>query len=437
MIKIGISKEEKKLLKKIGKSVKQKLKGSSKDIPGMVQNFYLIEGDQITKLVLSGERPPYGQELKGPKVKIPEEIGELTALKSLTLSYLVFDSLPESIGNLKDMRHFTLNHVTVPELPDAIGNFTQLEKFYMMYCQCPTLPESVGNWTQVKEVLIQNSKTRELPPTVRHWTNVELVQLRDCLFEKIPLGICGWTNIKRLWLHANPLMRREDGDLVRRAQSWGLNGYSEIVDAGVPYLLRELYERYQAQYPNDPFEFQENPAWQNFAGVFHNREPYLQWQLENYSKYELLNIADIFKYLKMYEEAKAFYKRILQIENLQNATQGLMEIEELTMPLEEKEKLYEERAAAGGLQASNWLGKLAGIKIELKKYDEAIQILKNLTQQVPKHGPSWLTLGKCYINAGNNKEAKKCFETLLDLVQNYHNFGYTVDEIQGLINQVS
>ena len=438
MVCMKISKEDKKTVKIISSATKKKIEISNTDKRGKTPNLCLVEDGKITKLRLVGERPKkIGEELPGPKVKIPNEIGDLRGLKKLVIENMVFDVLPETIGQLTNLLEIDLNGTTITQLPNSIGNFTELRKFYLRSSKCQTIPDSVGKWRNVQEVLIHSSETSLLPPTIRNWVNVEIVQLRNCKFEEIPLGICGWRNIQRLWLHTNPLMRREDGKLVREAQSWGLNGYSEIVGPGIPVLLRNLYQRYISKYPNDVFEFQENPEWEHYNGVFQNRNNYIQWLLQNVSKYELLHYGDVFKELEMYDIARLFYLKILQTENSSNAKMALMEIDERNLYPAEKEQLYQQRAAEGGIYESTWLVKLADVKVQLQKLSEAIQIREKVAQKIPKNLENWFYLGKYYMANNNNGKAKNCFAKALELLPGRRDSKITINEVQELIKRVS
>ena len=434
---MGILKEEKKAVKAISKSIGQKIKGMKKFKPGTQGSYFVSDGNQVTRLTLSGERGAGARRATGPEVSLPSELQELTGLTSLSLSNLNLAHIPEEIGYCYALEEVNIRGARCTDLPDSIGAWENLKKLYLMNTDITTLPGTVGHWKVLEELLIHDSATQSLPLSVHNWKALKLCQLRNCQFQSIPLGIFGWTSAERLWLHTNPLMGKEDGKLVQEAMTWGVNGYSEVVGPGIPFLLKRLHQRFKTQHPENNVPFQENPEWKNYGDLFNNKPGYINWQLQNYGTHELLTLGNVYKSLQKYDEAKAFYQRILQTQNLQNAVEGLREIEEMSMSLEEKEKVYEERAQSGGIMAINWVGKLADIKLQLEKYEEAISLLIQITQKAAKNGPTWRKLGEAYLKTGNKGEARKCFETLLDLVQNYHSFGYSEAEIRDLIQQSS
>ena len=111
--------------------------------------------------------------------------------------------------------------------------------------------------------------------------------------------------------------------------------------------------------------------------------------------------------------------------------------EERNLPIKEKERIYAQRAATGDIFASTWQIELANIKMELRKYSEAIQIFESALNSMPKSVHIWYPLGKSYLAVGNIAKAKQCFEKALELVPKKGHFTYSVREIQESLSQVS
>ena len=144
MTSMKISKDDKKTVKIISNATKKKIEISKTDGKSKTPNLCLVEDGKITKFRLVGERPKkIGEELPGPKVNIPKEIGDLKDLKKLVIENMVFDILPETIGQLTNLLEIDLNGTTITHLPNSIGNCTELRKFYLRNSKCQTIPESV------------------------------------------------------------------------------------------------------------------------------------------------------------------------------------------------------------------------------------------------------------------------------------------------------
>ena len=76
---------------------------------------------------------------------IPKEIGNLTKLRQLDLSYNELTTLPPEIGNLTNLEEFHLNDNQLTTLPPEIGNLKNLERLYLDENELTTLPPEIGN----------------------------------------------------------------------------------------------------------------------------------------------------------------------------------------------------------------------------------------------------------------------------------------------------
>lgn len=75
---------------------------------------------------------------------IPETIGTLSSLRKLEFSESEFlEYIPESICDLPDLRSLILRSSAIKALPDDIGNLSCLEDLDISYTQITELPESI------------------------------------------------------------------------------------------------------------------------------------------------------------------------------------------------------------------------------------------------------------------------------------------------------
>ena len=89
--------------------------------------------------------------------KLPESIGNLSALQRINLEHNQLTSLPESIGNLTALQKINLWSNQLKSLPESIGNLTALQKINLRYNQLTSLPESIGNLTALQGIYLEGN----------------------------------------------------------------------------------------------------------------------------------------------------------------------------------------------------------------------------------------------------------------------------------------
>ena len=98
--------------------------------------------------------------------RLPEEVGDLTALQWLYLDNNQLTSLPNSIGNLTALQRFSLDNNQLTSIPGSIGNLTALQRLHLDRNQLTSLPGSIGNLTALQELNLWenklNDKSKEL-----------------------------------------------------------------------------------------------------------------------------------------------------------------------------------------------------------------------------------------------------------------------------------
>ena len=78
--------------------------------------------------------------------EIPEWIGTLTGLKSLTFRYCnAINTVPDSICNLVNLQKLYLQHTSITALPEDIGNLVNLKELSISHTNITNLPESIYN----------------------------------------------------------------------------------------------------------------------------------------------------------------------------------------------------------------------------------------------------------------------------------------------------
>ena len=171
--------------------------------------------------------------LQADLVFTPRDLGELTALEALDLSFNNLTHIPLGLANLTTLKELYLsgNNLRGP-IPSELGNLTMLETLYLgtnsltgpvppelgnltklkgLYLGHNNLtgpiPPELGNLTKLKELgLSANSLTGPIPPELGNLTMLDGLYLgRNNLTGPIPPELGNLTMLKKLYLSYNGL----------------------------------------------------------------------------------------------------------------------------------------------------------------------------------------------------------------------------------------
>ncbi|NGX32177.1 MAG: hypothetical protein K1060chlam4_00218 [Candidatus Anoxychlamydiales bacterium] len=98
-------------------------------------------------------------------------------ISSLTLSFCNLRYLPDSIGNLKNLVSLSLDNNKISTIPVSIGNLSNLEYLYLSNNQISTLSGSIGNLTKLKTLSLLNNNISSLPDSIGNLTELEELRL--------------------------------------------------------------------------------------------------------------------------------------------------------------------------------------------------------------------------------------------------------------------
>ena len=143
----------------------------------------------------------YNSGLRG---SISAEIGNLTELKNLDLSYNnLSGSIPTAMGNLTKLGELELgNNSLTGRIPTAIGNLTNLQRLQLRNNDLRgSIPTAIGNLTSLKYLnLSGNNHTGSIPTAIGNLTSLEYLNLSRNIWMSgsIPAAIGNLTNLEDL-----------------------------------------------------------------------------------------------------------------------------------------------------------------------------------------------------------------------------------------------
>lgn len=131
----------------------------------LIQKIEQAAKDKATTLNL------HGKEL----TELPSEIGLLTNLVELTLSYNDLISLPPEIGKLTNLIKLDLYNNQLRELPSEIRQLTNLRILELRNNKLAALPPEIGQLKNLIELYIGYNSLTELPPEIGQLAKLKIL----------------------------------------------------------------------------------------------------------------------------------------------------------------------------------------------------------------------------------------------------------------------
>ncbi|MFW5872776.1 MAG: immunoglobulin domain-containing protein [bacterium] len=191
-----------------------------------------VENGRVVKIIMEGPMPCPNCGLNG---NIPSEIGNLTALQVMYLSYNdnLSGSIPPEIGQLDSLLDLEISNCNLNgNIPPEIENMSSLENLDISNNQLTgnippeieqnqdltkiwlggneltgTIPSEIGSLLELKDIrLTSNKLTGSIPIEIGNLTNLEGLSLKsNYLIGEIPISIGNLVNLRSLSLSNNQL----------------------------------------------------------------------------------------------------------------------------------------------------------------------------------------------------------------------------------------
>jgi len=121
---------------------------------------------------------------------LPESITNLDSLKQLLLESNQLTSLPENFGKLTNLKELNLSSNQIEQLPMTIGNLILLEKLWASNNQLADLPESIANLSKLQWLYLNNNNLTSLPESIANLESLIIFNVDDNNLFSLPESLC-------------------------------------------------------------------------------------------------------------------------------------------------------------------------------------------------------------------------------------------------------
>jgi len=120
---------------------------------------------------------------------IPSQIGQLTALKYLTLDSNSITSLPPEIGNCTKLENVSLSNNKIATIPAQMGNCVALVSCDLRHNNLTSLPDGFYNCVAIQSLFLDFNSLDSLSSGVSKLTQLNRLQLANNQLTKLPTSI--------------------------------------------------------------------------------------------------------------------------------------------------------------------------------------------------------------------------------------------------------
>ncbi len=135
--------------------------------------------------------------------QLPKEIGLLTDLEELGLSFNELKEIPDEIGNLTNLKILELHGNKLSSLPLAIKKLQKLEELTLGGNAFKEIPAVVYELIALKRLAFPANKVRFISQDIKKLTNLTKLHCMKNKFSKFPVEVCALENLEELDLSWN------------------------------------------------------------------------------------------------------------------------------------------------------------------------------------------------------------------------------------------
>lgn len=137
-------------------------------------------------------------------MQVPAVLGQLRALRALSLSNNQLTTLPSGLGQLTALHTLYLDNNQLSSLPSTLGQLTGLHRLTVNNNHLTALPESLGDLTELRELHISNNQLKVLPNQLGRLIALQELHLENNQLTALPETLRRLSKLEEMFLHGNP-----------------------------------------------------------------------------------------------------------------------------------------------------------------------------------------------------------------------------------------
>jgi internalin A len=166
----------------------------------------IADGAPLTESDLRDARSTGELDLRGRNLSsLPEEIGQLTTIKTMRLNGNRLTRLPPEIGALVNLRQLDIDGNRLTQLPVEIGKLTKLETLWASGNELAWLPPEIGQLTSLRRLYVTHNRLSSLPREISSLAILDTMDVSHNHLTSLPPEIGALVYLETLRLSGNRL----------------------------------------------------------------------------------------------------------------------------------------------------------------------------------------------------------------------------------------
>ena len=152
----------------------------------------------------------YEAERQEKLTKIPDDIFELTHLKSLNLSHNQLSKLPDSFATLPNLNSLYLSGNKLAKLPNSFVDLSKLTTLDLSGNRLSNLPNFLGNISNLTTLDLRGNQLSNLPNSFANLSNLTTLYLSYNKLSSFPDSLFALSSLTALYLSHNQIFNLPD-----------------------------------------------------------------------------------------------------------------------------------------------------------------------------------------------------------------------------------
>ncbi len=132
-------------------------------------------------------------------MSVPVELGNLSNLEMLSLSFNSLTSVPIELGNLSNLVRLSLSGNSLTSVPVELGNLNNLEWLYLSNNSLTSVPIELGNLSNLVHLSFSHNSLTSVPVELGNLNNLSWLYLDNNSLMSVPVELSNLSNLS--WLH--------------------------------------------------------------------------------------------------------------------------------------------------------------------------------------------------------------------------------------------
>ena len=176
------------------------------------------------KKALAASPPAESLSLGKGVNKVTSDLGGLSSLKWFQVQSPTVTVLPPEVGLLGQLEELSLS-CPLGTLPDSVGQLANLKTLSAMDCQLTRLPETLAGLQNLEVLVVDNNQLRTLPVGLTLLPKLSTIQVLNNPIEALPPEFARLRHKLSLWIGGNAMGAEAKAQLKANFSNLSLHLY--------------------------------------------------------------------------------------------------------------------------------------------------------------------------------------------------------------------